>query len=44
MPPEIENHPEVSAKVSLPAITARIVETYEECGECPRWWIAPHSS
>ena len=31
MPPELENHTELS-KESLPAITGRIVETYEECG------------
>jgi serine O-acetyltransferase len=32
MPPELENPAEVLSKGSLPAITARIVETYEECG------------
>src|SRR6185312_16826609 len=32
MPPELENHTEVFSKESLPAITGRIVETYEECG------------
>jgi serine O-acetyltransferase len=32
MPPELENHTEVFTKDSLPAITGRIVETYEECG------------
>jgi serine O-acetyltransferase len=32
MPPELENEPEVLSKGSLPAITGRIVETYEECG------------
>ena len=31
MPTELENHTEIS-KASLPAITGRIVETYEECG------------
>jgi serine O-acetyltransferase len=32
MPPEVENHAEVYTKDALPAITGRIVETYEECG------------
>jgi serine O-acetyltransferase len=32
MPPELENHTDVFSKDSLPAITGRIVETYEECG------------
>src|SRR5271167_2995432 len=32
MPPELENPAEVLSKESLPAITERIVETYEECG------------
>jgi serine O-acetyltransferase len=33
MPPELENHTDVSSKDALPAITGRIVETYEECGK-----------
>ncbi len=33
MPPELANHTGVSAKDALPAITGRIVETYEECGK-----------
>jgi serine O-acetyltransferase len=32
MPPELENQTDVFSKESLPAITGRIVETYEECG------------
>jgi serine O-acetyltransferase len=32
MPPELENHTDVLSKDALPAITGRIVETYEECG------------
>jgi serine O-acetyltransferase len=33
MPPELENHADVYSKDALPAITGRIVETYEECGK-----------
>ena len=32
MPQELEKHTETLSKDSLPAITGRIVETYEECG------------